>query len=75
MDVTRCATHATGAASRHDGQHRAVTTVRRIFAVIRLWRERSSSRHQLRELDDYMLKDIGLTREDLGREFPRPLWQ
>jgi uncharacterized protein YjiS (DUF1127 family) len=50
-----------------------LTTVRRIFAVIRLWGRRARSRHQLRELDDHMLKDIGLRREDVGYEFARPL--
>jgi uncharacterized protein YjiS (DUF1127 family) len=51
-----------------------LTTLRRIFAVIRLWRRRTGSRHQLRELDDHLLKDIGLKREDVGYEFARPLW-
>src|SRR5262245_11501481 len=50
-----------------------LTTVRRIFALIRLWRSRAHLRHQLRDLDDHMLKDIGLRREDLGYEFAKPL--
>jgi uncharacterized protein YjiS (DUF1127 family) len=29
----------------------------------------------LRELDDHMLKDIGLRREELGYEFPKPFWR
>jgi uncharacterized protein YjiS (DUF1127 family) len=51
-----------------------LTTLRRIFAIIRLWCGRARSRHQLRELDDHMLKDIGLRREDVGYECAMPLW-
>jgi uncharacterized protein YjiS (DUF1127 family) len=42
-----------------------LTAIERIVAAIRLWRERSRSRQQLRELDDHLLKDIGLRREDV----------
>src|SRR5262245_48517859 len=49
-----------------------LAAVRRIGAAIRLWPERSRSRQQLRELSDHMLKDIGLTRAEVGHEFPQP---
>jgi uncharacterized protein YjiS (DUF1127 family) len=48
--------------------------IRRIFAVIRLWRRRVHSRQQLGELSDHVLKDIGLRRENAGYELPRPVW-
>ena len=48
--------------------------IRRIVAAIRLWHGRVRSGQQLRELSDHMLRDIGLRREDLGYEFPRPFW-
>jgi uncharacterized protein YjiS (DUF1127 family) len=50
-----------------------LTVIRRIVATVWLWRRRARSRQQLRELSDHMLKDIGLTREKVGYEFPRPL--
>jgi uncharacterized protein YjiS (DUF1127 family) len=54
-------------------RHIAVpTAIRLIIAATRRWRERARSRHQLRELSDHMLRDIGLRREDVGYEFPRP---
>ena len=60
---------------RNDTWHIALLTViRRIVAAIRRWRERARSRQQLRELSDHMLKDIGLRREDVGYEFPKPFW-
>ena len=49
-----------------------LTAIRRIVATIRLWQGRARSRQQLRELSDHMLKDIGLTREQVGYEFPQP---
>jgi uncharacterized protein YjiS (DUF1127 family) len=49
-----------------------LTAIRRIVAAIRLWRSRARSRQQLRELTDHMLRDIGLRREEVGYEFPKP---
>ncbi len=37
------------------------------------WRRRRS-RNLLLQLDDYMLKDIGLTRSDALREAGKPFW-
>ena len=46
----------------------------RILTTVRLWRRRARSRQQLRALSEHMLKDIGLRREDVGYELPRPPW-
>jgi uncharacterized protein YjiS (DUF1127 family) len=51
-----------------------LAAVRLIVAAIRRRRERARSRQQLRELSDHMLRDIGLRREDVGYEFPKPFW-
>ena len=51
-----------------------LSAIRRIVAAIRLWCGRARARRQLRELSDHMLKDIGLRREDVGYEFPKPYW-
>jgi len=51
------------------------TFLHRIAAAIRLWRERARSRPQLRELNDHLLRDIGLRRDDVGYEFPKPFWR
>jgi uncharacterized protein YjiS (DUF1127 family) len=63
-------------APRRAGTRRiaAPTAIRRIAAAIRLWLGRARSRQQLRELSDHLLKDIGLRREAVGYEFPKPLW-
>jgi uncharacterized protein YjiS (DUF1127 family) len=50
----------------------ALRAIRRIVAAIQLWRKRAHSRRQLHELNDHLLKDIGLRRADVGYEFPKP---
>jgi uncharacterized protein YjiS (DUF1127 family) len=49
----------------------ALSIVWRIVAAIRLWRGRARSRRQLHELNDHLLKDIVLRREDLGYDLPQ----
>jgi uncharacterized protein YjiS (DUF1127 family) len=51
------------------------TKIRRIIAAIRLWRRRVRSRQELRELDDHLLKDIGLSRADVFYEVAKPFWR
>ncbi|MCP5368041.1 MAG: DUF1127 domain-containing protein [Hyphomicrobiales bacterium] len=38
------------------------------------WQERARQRRQLQELDDHMLRDLGLSRADAQRESERPFW-
>jgi uncharacterized protein YjiS (DUF1127 family) len=39
------------------------------------WRERARSRHLLQQLDDRMLRDVGLSRADVARECAKNFWQ
>ena len=39
------------------------------------WRERARSRHLLLQLDDRMLRDVGLSRSDVDRECAKHFWQ
>jgi uncharacterized protein YjiS (DUF1127 family) len=39
------------------------------------WLEWTRSRQSLDELDDHLLKDIGLTRSDARREADKSFWQ
>ena len=48
---------------------------RRLEAVLNLWRDRAVTRQQLAEMDDRLLKDIGLTRLDAEREYSKPFWR
>jgi uncharacterized protein YjiS (DUF1127 family) len=38
------------------------------------WRERARSRRLLQQLDDRMLRDVGLTRADVARECAKHFW-
>ena len=46
-----------------------------LLSRFRAWRERARSRHLLLQLDDRMLRDVGLTRSDVDRECAKYFWQ
>jgi len=46
--------------------------LRRVMGLLRDWRERAHSGRRLYELNDHILRDIGLTRDALLRGAPRP---
>lgn len=39
------------------------------------WFDRTLHRRELMNLDDHLLKDIGLTRWDVLREYEKPFWK
>ena len=49
-----------------------LATIQRILAAMRLRRARVRSRQQLKELDNHLLKDIGLRRDAVDYTSPRP---
>ncbi len=46
------------------------TSRRRLMSYLSLYRQRKA----LANLDDHLLRDLGLTREEALREADRPLW-
>jgi uncharacterized protein YjiS (DUF1127 family) len=42
---------------------------------IATWIERTRQRRALAELDDHMLRDIGITRVEAARESGKPFWR
>ena len=67
-------------AARHDaGFGRLVVAALRLardgFATLGLWRERAQQRRALAELDDRLLRDIGLTRMEVKFESRKPFWR
>ena len=51
------------------------SVLRRVMRLLQRWRERTRTHPQLCELDDYILRDIGLTRDALLCESTRPYWR
>ena len=46
-----------------------------VFTKLLVWQERARERAVLGEMDDRMLKDIGLSRADIVREASKPIWR
>jgi uncharacterized protein YjiS (DUF1127 family) len=51
---------------------RMVRAISRLVAAGRAWTGAIHVRYRLRELDDRMLRDIGVERSDLGPTLPEP---
>jgi uncharacterized protein YjiS (DUF1127 family) len=49
--------------------------IARVFETLLIWQERASQRHALAQLDDRMLKDVGLNRADVELEANKPFWR
>lgn len=45
------------------------------FLLMKGWIERARQRRALAELDDQMLRDIGVTRVEAVRECDKPFWR
>ena len=49
--------------------------INQIFETPFVWAERASERRHLAQLDDHLLKDIGVSRADLDAVTTRPFWR
>lgn len=47
----------------------------RIFELMSIWNERARQRRELMEIPEYLLRDMGITAEDVYREIRKPFWQ
>ena len=48
--------------------------IKQLFAIVHGWNERRVSRKILHSLSSDQLKDIGLAKSDIDREYPRSVW-
>lgn len=57
---------------------RALAKVRRVMVkclnLIVVWQDRAEQRHALSELNERMLKDIGVSNVDAYKEARKPFW-
>ncbi len=68
--------HVYGAAPRRNVAGLGVRTLlARLRAALRLWSGRARDRQALAGLNDRLLADIGLTREDASRICATPFWR
>lgn len=49
--------------------------LRQLQATLQLWSRRARSRRELRELDDHLLRDIGISRGVAEHEAAKPFWR
>lgn len=47
----------------------------RLYHLSTVWTRRSQERLHLKELDDHLLRDLGLSREDVEQEISKPFWR
>jgi uncharacterized protein YjiS (DUF1127 family) len=46
-----------------------------IFRMVSRWIDRSNQRNALADLDDYLLRDIGVSKDEALREASKPFWK
>jgi len=46
-----------------------------LLQLMLTWRDRARERRHLLQLGDDMLKDIGISRVDVEREYVKPFWR
>ena len=49
--------------------------VQRVLSLMVEWNDRYRQRIHVGQLDDRMLRDMGLTRSDALREYDKPFWR
>jgi uncharacterized protein YjiS (DUF1127 family) len=67
--------HHLAPARHRSAQQWAGDAAERALATLRAWRRRARDRARLTELDDRMLKDIGITRADVDYLRNKPFWR
>ena len=60
---------------RSSGPSRGGAALGEAIATLRLWQARRRARQDLAGLNDEMLRDLGLTRADVVREYRKPFWR
>jgi uncharacterized protein YjiS (DUF1127 family) len=65
----------TGSQTLRNAASRVEVVAGRMVANVLLWQERGRLRAALARLDDHLLRDIGLSREEAARECAKPVWR
>ncbi len=73
MSTTHQLSHRSAAFGH--GLGRTTTLLHMGAAALAGWLRHRRERYLLAGLDDGILRDVGLTRSDVAREYDRPFWQ
>ena len=65
----------TFAHTRHSLRNLLQQAVQATYATLLLWNDRQTQRHHLHELDDRLLRDMGLSKEEVWQEAQKPFWR
>jgi uncharacterized protein YjiS (DUF1127 family) len=63
-----------GGSSRGLGAE-VIAVLDRLFETPFVWAERAAERRHLAELNDHLLRDIGVTRADIDAVSTKPFWR
>lgn len=61
--------------ARGDAASSAGALMRSLYDTLRGWQRRYEGRRRLAELDDRLLRDVGLTRAQVIAEAAKPFWR
>lgn len=64
-----------GAGRRLGGLARLTALPAAFFGLLLLWQERARERNHLSRLDRRLLKDVGLSPEQVDHESSKPFWR
>lgn len=58
-----------------DGKRLVAKEAHEIFAILLTWQRRKAMRYLMAEMDERILKDIGISRADAQKEASKPFWK
>ena len=61
--------------SRADYRRRITVWISKVPTLLLVWQRRYMERQDMASFNEHMLRDIGLSREDLAREIAKPFWR
>ena len=73
--VYKSATGPVELISVHIPRHRHDNILTRVADSLRTWNARYQQRQRLLQLDERLLKDIGVSYEDVWAEVSKPFWR
>ena len=57
------------------GPRSHTSLAQRVVDGVLAWQERARQRHTLASLNDYLLRDMGISRADVSSESDKPFWR